>query len=220
MAKSGVASGQGSARSQATRTALIQAAIDTVGAEGFTGASARAIAERAGCNQALVFYHFDSVVGLLLAALDEISARRLDQYQAVVDAATSPVQLVEAAAGIFGEDLDAGYVTFLAQMIAGASSTPGLGAEVSARLAPWKDFARRAVETALSGTPLASLVPAADAAHGVVALYLGLEMLSHLDGDRASALALFDQAGRLAGLAQTLGLPQNLRLLGSPEPRS
>ena len=37
-----------------------------------------------------------------------------------------------------------------------------------------------------------------EAAHAVVALYLGLELLSHLDGERAPALALFDRARRLA----------------------
>ena len=39
----------------------------------------------------------------------------------------------------------------------------------------------------------------------VVALYLGLEMLSNLDGDRAPALALFDHAKRLAVLFEGLG---------------
>jgi hypothetical protein len=48
-------------------------------------------------------------------------------------------------------------------------------------------------------------VPSGDVAHGVVALYLGLEMLSHLDGDRAPALALFDHARQLATLLQALG---------------
>ena len=43
-------------------------------------------------------------------------------------------------------------------------------------------------------------VPVDDAAHAVVALYLGLEMLSHLDGDREPALRLFDRAGQLATL--------------------
>jgi hypothetical protein len=36
-----------------------------------------------------------------------------------------------------------------------------------------------------------------DAAHGIVALYLGLEMLSQLDGDRAPALRLFDRVNDL-----------------------
>ena len=48
-------------------------------------------------------------------------------------------------------------------------------------------------------------MPSGDAAHGVVALYLGLEMLSHLDGDRAPALALFDHARQLATLLQAVG---------------
>lgn len=42
------------------------------------------------------------------------------------------------AAAIFRDDLEAGYVTVLAEMIAGASSIPSLGAEVAARIAAWK----------------------------------------------------------------------------------
>ena len=42
-------------------------------------------------------------------------------------------------------------------------------------------------------------------AYGVVALYLGLEMLTHLDGDRSRALTLFDHAKYLAGLLDMLG---------------
>ena len=55
----------------------------------------------------------------------------------------------------------------------------------------------------MAESPFAALVPAGDAAHAVVALYLGLEMLSHLDGDRAAALRLFDQASRLVALFGT-----------------
>jgi hypothetical protein len=38
----------------------------------------------------------------------------------------------------------------------------------------------------------------------VVALYLGLEILTHLDGDRGPALELFDRATQLAIRSQTL----------------
>ena len=64
-------------------------------------------------------------------------------------------------------------------------------------IAPWRAFAQQAIETIVSESPLASLVPVDDAAHAVVALYLGLEMLSHLDGDREPALRLFDRASQL-----------------------
>jgi len=208
MAKSGPAStlrSGSTAGSATTRLALVDAAIETLQADGFSGASARAIAGRAGCNQGLVFYHFGSVANLLLAALDAVSADRLVRYQASVEAARSPAELVDAAAAIFREDLEAGYVTVLVELIAGASATPGLGPEVAARIEPWKQFAQDALDAALGGSPLASLVPSGDVAHGVVALYLGLEMLSHLDGDRAPALALFDHARRLATLLQAVG---------------
>ncbi len=208
MAKSGPAStlrSGSTAGSAATRLGLVDAAIETLKADGFSGASARAIAGRAGCNQGLVFYHFGSVANLLLAALDAVSADRLARYQASVEAAASPTELVDAAAAIFREDLEAGYVTVLVEMIAGADATPGLGPEVAARIEPWKQFAQDALDAALGDSPLASLVPPGDVAHGVVALYLGLEMLSHLDGDRAPALALFDHARQLATLLQAMG---------------
>ncbi len=93
-------------------------------------------------------------------------------------------------------------------MIAGASATPGLGPEVAARIAPWRQFAADALGGVLSETPLAAVVEPEVAAHAVVALYLGLEMLAHLDGDRSAALALFARARQLAALVQMLtGVP-------------
>jgi AcrR family transcriptional regulator len=204
MAKSGVVGGRAANASRttgaATREALIDGAIETLKSEGFIGASARAIASQAGSNQALVFYHFGSVVELLLAALDEVSRRRLERYTAAAARINGPVDLVTVAAEVFEEDMDNGYVTVLVEMIAGASATPGLGAEVAARIAPWRDFARRSIQAGLSDSPLASLLPVDELSHAVVALYLGLEMLSHLDGDRARATALFQHAGGLASL--------------------
>jgi len=181
---------------------LVDAAIETLRTDGYSRASARSIAGRAGVNQGLVFYHFGSVNELLLAALDEVSARRLDRYTRAVDSVSTPTDLVDVAAEIFAEDLNRGYVTVLVEMIAGASSSPALAEQVAARLAPWRDFARDALAGAVP-PPLAGVVPIDDAAHAVVALYLGLEMLSHLEGDRSRATALFDHAGRLAHLFAT-----------------
>ena len=172
MAKSGTSSKvveRGSVRSAETRRQLVTAAIETLTSEGYAGASARSIADRAGLNQGLIFYHFGSVANLLLAALDAVSAERMVRYQAAAEDATTPAAIVDVAATIFREDLDAGYVTVLVEMIAGASSTPGLGPEVSARIGPWFDFAQRAIERTVEGTPLDSILPSGDVAYGVVA---------------------------------------------------
>jgi len=203
MAKSGTSSSvvdRDSTRSAGTRAQLVQAAIETLQSDGYAGASARAIAQRAGSNQGLVFYHFGSVANLLLAALDSVSALRMEKYGLAIERVGSPSELVDVAMDIFREDLDAGYVAVLVEMIAGASSTPGLGAEVAARLGPWFAFAEHAVSTTVGGSPLDSVMPPGDVAYAIVALYLGLEMLTHLDGDRARALGLFTHAKTLAAL--------------------
>jgi len=207
MAKSGNPSQvieRGAARSAETRRLLVEAAIETLKDVGYVGASARTIAERAGTNQGLIFYHFGSVANLLLAALDAVSAARLEQYAAALERIESPEMLVDVASAIFSEDLDAGYVTVLVEMIAGASSTPGLGAEVAARIGPWTEFAQSAIESTLADSPFGALLPAGDVAYGIVALYLGLEMLSHLNGDRSPSLALFAHAKQLAALLAAL----------------
>jgi AcrR family transcriptional regulator len=207
MAKAGVPSRlRGASESGAsTRQALTEAAIETLKSEGFAGTSARAIAKQAGCNQALIFYHFGSVIELLLAALDDVSARRLARYTEAVADVADVRALVGVAAEIFQEDLDQGYVTVLAEMIGGASATPGLGEQVVARIQPWKQFAEQAIAAGLAGSPLGSVMPVGDLAYAVVALYLGLEMLSHLDGDRSQALLLFRHAGQLAPLLELFG---------------
>ena len=186
------------------RGALTEAAIAVLRESGFAGASARRIAQRAGCNQALVFYHFGSVHDLLIAALEEVSARRMTAYRGLLDRTGSLTELIAAARTVFEADLDAGHVTVLTEMISGAQSVPGLGEQVAACLAPWREFAAAAVRDVLAASPVAQLLPAEEAAHAVVAGILGLEMLASLDGDRAAALALFDRAQALGDVLDRL----------------
>jgi len=207
MAKSGAPSSvteKGSARSADTRRLLTEAAIETLKEEGFAGASARAISERAQLNQGLIFYHFGSVVNLLLVALDAVSDARMVKFTAALKNVSSPTELTDVAAQIFRDDLDSGHVTVLAEMIAGASSVPGLGVEVAARLEPWFAFAQEALDSSFGDSPLASLMPSGDVAYVIVALYLGIEMLTHLNGDREPALRVFADAQRLVGLLGSL----------------
>src|SRR5664280_136425 len=162
MAKTGASAAPVSrtSRGDATRHRLIDAAVETLKEHGYAGASARVIAERAGVNQGLIFYHFDSVTGLLLAALDAVSATRQARYSAAVAGVDSPAGLVDVASSIYREDLDSGHVAVLVAMIAAAATTPGLGEEVAKRIAPWTGFVRDAVAGVLGDSPLGALVPA------------------------------------------------------------
>lgn len=203
--ETGTAAADAGGRGAATRRRLVAAAIDTLKVRGFAGASARVIADRAGVNQALVFYHFGSVVGLLLAALDEVSATRAAGYGAAVARATSASELVDVAASIFREDLEQGHAAVLLAMIAGAASTPTLGKEVAGRMQPWTEFAADAITGAVDHSALGSLLPAGEVGFAIVALYLGLEMLAQLGGDHASVDALFERAKALTPLLAAIG---------------
>ncbi|MGH3303675.1 MAG: TetR/AcrR family transcriptional regulator [Streptosporangiaceae bacterium] len=192
------------AQSAEVRVALVTAAIDALREAGFAGASAREIAGRAGCSQALVFYHFGSVNSLLLAALDEVSARRMAAYRELLAGATSVTALAACARSILTEDLDAGYVRVLVEMITAAHSVPGLGEQVADRLRPWRELTEQAVRRALGRSAAARLMPPEVAARALVAGFLGLELLASIDGDESAALDVLDRAGSLARLLDVL----------------
>lgn len=187
-----------------TKGRIVQAAIETLKREGFAGASARSIARIGGFNQALIFYHFGTVVDLLVAALDETSARRMARYREAVEGCDDLGSLLGMATRVYREDLESGHITVLAEMIAGASSVPGLGPEIVARIEPWVSFTEEAVGRVIRGTPLDQLLPSRDVAFGIVALYLGMELLTHLDGDRGRAESLFQATGKLTSLLGAL----------------
>jgi AcrR family transcriptional regulator len=188
-------------RTSKTTAALVAAAVDVLRTEGFAAATARHLADRAGCNQGLVFYHFSTVNQLLLAALDHVSGARRARFDAAVASVHSAGELVELAVRIFSEDIASGDAALLVEMIAGSVSNPELGAAVKARVEPWSEFATSALRRAFAGSPLLGLVGADELADAVVALYLGLELLSHLDGDTKKALAVFGRARELSSVA-------------------
>lgn len=196
--------GQSNARSGQTRQGLVEAAIDALREVGFAGASARAIASRAGSTQSQVFYHFGTVVDLLLAALDEVSERRMKIYAPLLESATSPSELLETARTVILSDLESGDLKVLVEMVAGAQTVPGLAEKVAERLTPWYAFAEAAVNKASAGSPLRSLLPVGDIAHAVVAGILGLELLASLDADRTRATALLDHAAGIALLMSAM----------------
>jgi AcrR family transcriptional regulator len=187
-------------RADDTRGRVIAATIATLQEQGFAGTSAREIAKAGGFTQGVVFYHFDGMADLLLAALEETSRVRLAQYQAALAGVTTLPELVAVATTVFREDLDAGHVKVLAELIAASSTIPELGPAITAQISPWIAFTESAISRVLGDSPIGQMLPARNVAFGIVALYLGLELLTQLDGDDAPALALFDSADQLAQL--------------------
>lgn len=190
---------EGNARTQTgTKQRIIDAALETLKAEGYAGASARAIARRGDFNQALIFYHFKSVNSLLLAALDRTSELRMARYREAVERADTLEGMLDVATRIYREDLEAGHMTVVSELMAGSMAHPELKAEIIRRMQPWIDFAEGAIRKVLSGSPLEAAIPTRQLAFGLVAFYCGVNMLSNLTEDRTQTEELFQAARQLA----------------------
>jgi AcrR family transcriptional regulator len=174
-----------------TRARIIEAAIQTLRTEGIVGTSARSIARHGGFNQALVFYHFGSVEGLLVAVSAEESQRRAARYAGALEGVATLPDLVAVARTIHDEEVDEGSVTVLTQLLAGANGNPDLQAGLTAGFSPWMDLVDQAVTRVLDRTPLAGLLPTADLTFAISSLFLGIELLTAIDPDDERGEALF-----------------------------
>jgi AcrR family transcriptional regulator len=180
-----------------TRQQIIDAALETLKREGFAGATSRAIARAGGFNQALVFYHFGSLNGLLLAALDHSSEERLTRYRQAVAEADTVEELVALAVRAHAEDRETGHTTVVAQMIAGSVARPELAPEMIARLQPWVELCEEAVVKGFRLLGVPPPLPPAELAYAVATFYLGVNLLTHLDESRRID-AMFDRLDELA----------------------
>ena len=193
-----------------TKQKIIDAALETLQTEGIAGASARAIGRHGGFNQALIFYYFGSLHDLFLAAVDELSRRRVERYRAHIDGVTTLAELVSIAAQLHREDREEGHIGVLAQMLAGATTTPELRAPLRERFEPWTELVEGAIRRVVAGTPYEAVVPAGDLAFVVTSLFMGIELTMTLEEDEARAESLFRTIGLMASLLEGL--------LGSVQP--
>ena len=191
-----------------TKERIVAAALETLKEEGFAGTSARAIARRGDFNQALIFYHFGTLNDLLLAALDRTSADRMARYRDAVRRPGTIEDRIQMATELYREDLRTGHITVISELIAGSLARPDLGPEVVARMEPWVELVEEELSNLLAGSVLGSLlggvIQPRPLAFGIIALYLGVDLLSHLDHDHSRAEALFETAGKLAPMLAPL----------------
>jgi AcrR family transcriptional regulator len=194
-----------SARSGAgTRQKIMDAAVETLREQGIVGTTARAIAQRGGFNQALIFYHFSSIPQLLMEAFSRTSDEQIARYEAAAADVSSLHDLVAIARRLHDEDIESGAVTAVTQLMA-AATDPELGGQILDRIERWIAIVERSLERAnpAAGT-LENVVSPRSAAYAISAMFLGIELLTRLDPERAEADAVFDMMANVAGLIEQL----------------
>lgn len=183
-----------------TRDRIIAAARRCLQTDGIAGASARAIGRHGELNQALIFYHFGSVDGLLQATAREDADRRAALYAERLSSARTLTELLGVGRDIHEVETEQGSSAVLAQLLAGSVSSPTLRTAILDGMTPWTALVEEALQNVVEGTALASIVPLADLAFAISSLFLGMELMGGLDTDRDRAGALFDSLQTVSGL--------------------
>lgn len=190
--------------SEDTKRRIIDATLQTLREKGAGGTSARAIAQAGGFNTSLLFYHFGSVEGALLAAARVDTDQRIARYTGRLGEVETLHDLVGFAREMHRENLDAGHVTILVQMLAATSTHPDIRKELTSVFDPWIDLVRDTLDRLVGEEGIAG-VSTTDVAVGVTSLFLGLELLTHLGDDFGRATALLDALGEGADLLIAVG---------------
>ncbi len=160
-----------------TPSKLKQAAVTTLVERGIAGTSARTIAQAAGVSQGLVFYHFDSVTGLLAAATGEMAARRAADNRRQLAGIDSLTGLAELARQLHEQEQQARNVTVMAQLLAGAQTNPELAPIARTNYQLLADEVHAALDRLLADHPVAGELPAAALADLVSATFIGVQLL-------------------------------------------
>ncbi|GAA0635211.1 TetR family transcriptional regulator [Kutzneria viridogrisea] len=185
-----------------TRDRLIAGALETVRELGVTGVSARTVATRAGVNQALVFYHFDSVDNLLAQACLAESTARVAVYRERFATTGSLRELLAVGRDLHAREQQGGNVVVLAHMLAASHANDTLRAATAQALRMWTAEIEPVLARVLAAGPLKDLFDPAALAHAVAASFIGLELYGDVD-PAAGALAM-GELDRLGALAEAL----------------
>src|SRR5262245_6876064 len=155
MARSGPK--RGDLGSQETRLAIVDAAVTALSELGFSGTSARAVAERAGIASGGIFYHFGSMDNLLAEVFTTCLERRFTRLRAAID--VPQPGLPAAFAQAVREEFDHVESRVILELVVGAINSPVLSARVREGLDRSVAFTQEFVDLLLGDSPLASALP-------------------------------------------------------------
>ncbi|MFI2040055.1 TetR/AcrR family transcriptional regulator [Streptomyces bottropensis] len=186
--------------SRHTRDRVLEAALDCLVRNGYGGTTARAIAQAGGFAPGVIYYHFADLDDLLVAALERTSGARIDRYRAELSGVDRAVPAIARLRELYDEDTETGHIAAVQELYAGARPGTRLAAQLALETRKWEDLAEARLTALLRAKPLGSAVRARVLAGAAVAFYLGMETLTHLDGDRSRPATFFTQAARLAAI--------------------
>jgi AcrR family transcriptional regulator len=185
-----------------TKAKLMVAAVDALREDGIAGLSARSVAGRADVNQALIFYHFGSVVDLVDSACRDAVGSSIDSYRDDFAAVGSFVDLLRLGRDLHERERASGNVAVMAQLMAGAQGNERLAATARYCLARWNAELETVVTRLIDGSAFDGLLDPPGLARAISSGFLGLELYEGVD--RVGAQDALDVLERLGVLVEVI----------------
>lgn len=181
-----------------TRDRLLDAAAQTLAEVGIAATSARTIGARAGVNPALIYYHFDSLAGLLAEASRTIAAERARVYRERLAEVDSLTELAAVARQLHEQEHRSGNLAVLSQLLAGSRTHPELAPALEDNFRLLAHEVAEALQRLIDGTALDGLIDTRQLARAVSAGFIGIELLDTVSGHDDNDL--FDALDRITAL--------------------
>jgi AcrR family transcriptional regulator len=188
-----------SARGDATKESILEAARECLREYGYSGTSIRAVAERAGVQLSLVHYHFGSKQAVLVAVLEHENEKLLERQQALF-AGPDPLSAKwRAACRFLEDDLESGYVRILWELWAAGLADDELAARWRDATAGWRRLMAEVVEEWSRQVGLELPISATAVATLVANLFQGLEVeiLAGVSEDESPHLEVLEAVAQL-----------------------
>ncbi|MGL5910092.1 MAG: TetR/AcrR family transcriptional regulator [Phycicoccus sp.] len=168
--------------SAATRQQLMDAAVRLTARTGARGLTARAIGAEAGVNQALIFYHFAGVDGLLRAAYADATRAMVEDFAAGLASATTFTELYEVGERLGRRSREDGSAALLVTVMAAAHHDEQMAASLAASLGAWLEVVDAAVSRVLAASGLDEVVDGTALARSLAASTIGMVTVDALPG--------------------------------------
>lgn len=165
----------------------MDAAVRLTARTGARGLTARAIAAEAGVNQALVFYHFDGVEGLLRAAYAAATRAMVDDYADELAEARTFSDLYAVGARLGDRSREDGSAALLLHVMAASHHDPEMAAALADSLGAWRDVVTEAVRRVVRTHGLDGAVDADGLAGALAASTIGMVTVDALPGSPLGA---------------------------------
>lgn len=168
--------------SEETRTALMDAAVRLTATSGTRALTARGIAGEAGVNQALVYYHFDGVGGLVHAAYERATLAMLADYTADLATVRSFEDLYRVGAVLAGRAREDGSASLLSHVIAAAHTDPVMAEMLTESMGHWQRAIAGSVHRILAARGLDGVVDTEALTGSLAASTVGMLTMGALPG--------------------------------------